>query len=146
MNNQKQQTGEGNAPRVQVAQYGEGASKFYAAKRGPETVATYKLDYDQRQEVNQLIEEAQNDIEPVLFKLVAQRDELLAALKREGVARQDYWTFKAHAERLSEALKGLCDCYGVDDKWLKMYQHDANASQQFIHALEALAQWEEAQK
>jgi hypothetical protein len=44
--------------------------------------ATYKLDSDQMQEVNQLIEEAQDDIEPVLFKLVAQRDELLAAGNR----------------------------------------------------------------
>ena len=35
----------------------------------------YKLDADQMSEVNELIEEAQDDLEGVLFKLIWERDE-----------------------------------------------------------------------
>ena len=40
-----------------------------------------KLGYEQRQEVNKLIEQAQIDLEAVLFRLVFERDELRTALR-----------------------------------------------------------------
>lgn len=41
----------------------------------------YKLTPEQRDEVNLLIEEAQDDLEGVLFRLVGQREELRDALQ-----------------------------------------------------------------
>jgi hypothetical protein len=45
--------------------------------RAPNTMknSQYKLDADQMSEVNELIEEAQDDLEGVLFKLIWERDE-----------------------------------------------------------------------
>lgn len=81
--------------RTQRAQYGEGETKFYADKHGSKTVNTFKLDYDQREEVNRLAEEAQIDLDAVLFKLVYERDELRTAL-RVLVAQVEAEDWEAH--------------------------------------------------
>lgn len=55
---------------------------------------THKLSPEQRHEVNNLIAQAQDDLEAVLFELVGQRDEALAknVLLRQQIEQVAYWS------------------------------------------------------
>ncbi len=113
----------------QVAQYGEGRTKFYADKRGSETLKTYKLTPEQRDEVLRLAEQAQNDLDAVLFKLVCERD--------EARKERDKWkdcSFSHHADTIEQLREQLRTERASADKSAKALA----AAEQLAEALREL--------